>query len=76
MHIRPDLGTHYIFTDMTIVQARRAHRFAIAKTSSRQLDEAELIQQEILAEAKHVFTLSDWCRESIVSDCGVPKGKV
>ena len=71
VRVAPELGPHCMLTDMTIAQARRAKFFSIADLSDRQLDEAERIQHEILAEAKHVFTHSQWTADSIIRDCGV-----
>ncbi len=67
---------HFMWTDMTIAQARRAGRFAVGEMSSRQLDTAERGQVETLAGAEAVFVNCGWARHSVIEDCGVEPSRV
>ena len=71
VRIDPCHGPHYMLTDMTIPQARRAGHFAVSHLSRTQLDVAEAIQRRRLQEAQHVFALCQWTAHSLVHDCGV-----
>jgi glycosyltransferase involved in cell wall biosynthesis len=74
--ISEQFGPHYQLTDMTIAQARRAGFFKVGRLSSRLLTEAERLQSEIVAGARHVFALSDWAADSLRHDCGLPSDRV
>jgi starch synthase len=74
--VDPRFGPHYQLTDMTIAQARRAGHFAIGRLSPKEMDEAERVQHDIIASAKHLFVLSDWTAESVARDCGVPRERI
>jgi glycosyltransferase involved in cell wall biosynthesis len=76
VHVPAELGPHYMLTDMTIAQARQAGYFAIADLPVRALDQAERLQCDLLAEARHVFALSSWTADSLIHDCGVPPAHV
>lgn len=70
------LGPQYMWTDMTIAQARRAKSFAVGELSPSSLDAAERVQTRSLAEAAGVFVNCQWAADSVVADCGVPSDKV
>ena len=76
VRIDPSLGPHYMRTDMTIAQARRAMYFAISQLPKAGLDRAERLQHRTLEDAAHVFAASQWTADSLVSDCGVPRERV
>lgn len=76
VRIDEDLGPHFMYTDMTIAQARRAQRFKISELSDDALDEAEAIQRKRIDEAEHIFCLSQWCADSLIEDCGAAPDKV
>ena len=76
VRVNPAFGIQYQLTDMTIAQARRTGHFAIGKLPKAVLDEAELVQREILASVRHVFVLSEWTAASVCDDCGVPRENV
>jgi glycosyltransferase involved in cell wall biosynthesis len=53
---------------MTIPQAYRAGQFAVARLSPRQYEEAVAVQRRVLHRCAHVFTLSEWARQSMIVD--------
>lgn len=71
-----ECGPHFMITDMTIPQARRAGQFEIARLGGRALNVAIAIQAERLQEAAHVYTFCQWTADSIVQDFGLPAEKV
>lgn len=71
-----EFGPHYVFTDMTIVQARAAGRFEVNRLSDGAADVALNIQRRVLHHAAHVFTMSDWAKRSVVEDFGIPEHNV
>lgn len=74
--IDPKHGPHYMLTDMTIPQARRAKHFAVSRLSKKELEEAEQVQVSRLSESRHVFALCQWTADSLVHDCGVAPERV
>ncbi len=76
VRIDPRLGPQYQLTDITIAQARRTGQFAVGRLSASFIAGAEQLQQEILASARHVFTLSEWTAASVRMTCGVPEERV
>lgn len=72
----PEFGPHFVFTDMTIVQARAAGRFEINRLGPAAAEHALHIQRTVLHNAAHVFTMSEWAKHSVVHDFGVPEDKV
>lgn len=68
VEIDPDLGPHYVLVDMTIPQARRVGMFSMGKLTPAQIDEAIGVQSRVLRQAAHIFTLSDWARQSVIDD--------
>jgi hypothetical protein len=70
--IDPELGPHYQIIDMTIAQAHAAGFFGFKSFSDREIEAARAVQTETLRRAKHVFAFTDWARESVHRDCGVP----
>jgi glycosyltransferase involved in cell wall biosynthesis len=71
-----EFGPHYVFTDMTIVQARAAGRFEVNRLSRGAADVALNLQHKVLHKAAHVFTMSEWAKRSVVGDFGVPEHNV
>ncbi len=69
--VPPEFGPHYVFTDMTIVQARAAGRFEVNRLSRATAEHALHVQRTVLHNAAHVFTMSEWAKRSIVDDYGV-----
>jgi glycosyltransferase involved in cell wall biosynthesis len=76
VRISSRLGPHFMRTDMTIPQARRANHFAVSALSASALREAEDVQRDVLAEAEHVFAASNWTASSLIEDFGVSASRV
>lgn len=76
VEVPPDLGPHYVLTDMTIPQAARVGMFDVGKLSGEHVREATQVQKRVLDSASHVFVLTDWCKHSMVTDFGLPDKKV
>jgi glycosyltransferase involved in cell wall biosynthesis len=74
--VAPSIGDHYLLTDMTIPQAERAGMFAVGRLSPRDLAAATAVQRRVLHEAKHVFTLTEWARQSVIDDFSISPVKV
>jgi glycosyltransferase involved in cell wall biosynthesis len=74
--IDPALGAHYQIVDMTIAQAYAAGRFGFDKHSTKDIEIAQNLQAETLRRAKHVFAFSEWARQSVYQDCGVPLDRI
>jgi glycosyltransferase involved in cell wall biosynthesis len=69
-------GPYAVFSDMTIPQAYRAGHFAVARLSSRQYEESVGVQRRVLHGCVHVFTLSDWARQSMIADFQLDPSRV
>lgn len=69
-------GRHFMLTDMTIPQAAEAGHFAVSRLPERLLTEAICVQRRLLHRADHLFTLTNWAKNSIISDFGVPEDKI
>lgn len=76
VEVPPDLGPHYVLTDMTIPQAARVGMFDVGKLSGDHVREAVEVQKRVLDSARHVFVLTDWCKRSMVADFGLADDKV
>ena len=74
--IDPELGPHYQITDMTVAQAHAAGFFGFKSFSDREIEAAQAVQTETLRRAKHVFAFTDWARNSVHWDCGVPWDRI
>lgn len=68
--VPPDVGPHYVLTDMTIPQAHRAGMFSVARMSPRARRQAIEVQHRVFRQAAHIFTLTDWTKQSVVEDFG------
>jgi glycosyltransferase involved in cell wall biosynthesis len=69
-------GEYATFSDMTIPQAYAAGQFSIAKLTRRQYHEAVAVQRRVVQCAAHIFTLSEWARQSMIHDLGVNPQRV
>jgi len=76
VNVDRELGPSAALTDMTIVQAHRAGSFAVGQFTPRMLQEAIDVQCDVVQRASHVFALSQWTKDSLVTDCGVPDDRV
>jgi len=77
--IKSDRFKHYVFTDMTIVQAvnsPNARDFAAGKLPPGQHAEAIEAQRVIFESGEGVFVNSNWTRDSIVRDYSIDPDKV
>jgi len=74
--VPPDIGPHYVLTDMTIPQAYRAGMFAVASMSPGARRQATDVQRRVFANAAHVFTLTQWTKQSVLEDFGVDDADV
>lgn len=74
--VPPEFGPHYVFADMTIVQARAAGHFEVSRLSRAVAAHALHVQRTVLHNATHVFTMSEWAKRSVVDDFGVAPEKV
>lgn len=71
VEVPKEIGPHYMLTDMTIPQAEREGMFEVGKMSPSKVQEAIRVQRRVLHSAKHVFVLTEWCRQSMISDFGL-----
>jgi glycosyltransferase involved in cell wall biosynthesis len=71
VEIPAEFGPHFMLTDMTIPQARRANQFRISELSDADLDIAVGVQAQRFEEAAHIFVLSEWTAASVREDFGV-----
>lgn len=71
-----EFGTPYIFTDMTIPQAQRHKAFDVGRMSQKMIDECVASQKRICHRAKHIFTVSQWTRQGLIEDYGMPPERV
>jgi hypothetical protein len=69
-------GPFGLFSDMTIPQAYRAGQFAVSRLSRSQYEEAIAVQRRVLHSCVHVFTLSEWARQSMIEDYGLDPSRV
>jgi glycosyltransferase involved in cell wall biosynthesis len=69
-------GPYGVFSDMTIPQAYRAGQFAVSRLSPRQYEEAVGVQRRVLHGSVHVFTLSEWARQSMIVDFELDPSRV
>jgi glycosyltransferase involved in cell wall biosynthesis len=69
-------GEYATFSDMTIPQAYSVGQFSVSKLTRRQYHQAVAVQRRVLHEAAHVFTLSEWARQSVILDLGVNPDRV
>ena len=76
IEIAPKFGDYAVLGDMTIPQAYRAGKFAVGKMSERQYREAVGVQRRVVQNAFHAFTLTDWARQSMIDDLGMPPDRV
>jgi len=70
---------HYVFTDMTIVQAvnsPNAKNFAAGKLAKSQHSEAIEAQRDIFLSCESIFVNSHWTKESIANDYNVEPDKI
>lgn len=77
--INPERAKHYVFTDMTIVQAvnsPNARSFAAGKLPESQRPEAIEAQKAIFRSCEDIFVNSHWTKSSIVDDYNIDPGKV
>lgn len=77
--INPERAKHYVFTDMTIVQAvnsPNARNFAAGKLPQSQRPEAIEAQKAIFRSCEDIFVNSHWTKNSIVNDYGIDTDKV
>ena len=77
--IKSDRFKHYVFTDMTIVQAVNsptARNFAAGKLPKRQHPEAIEAQRAIFESCEAVFVNSNWAKSSIVDDYNINPRRV
>jgi glycosyltransferase involved in cell wall biosynthesis len=77
--INPRRAKHYVFTDMTIVQAvnsPNARNFAAGKLAKSQHPEAIEAQRDIFLSCESIFVNSHWTNGSIVDDYNIDPGKV
>ena len=70
------IGRHFVVTDMTIPQAKREGFFDISKLSGKALAQSLEIQAKVFSNAEKIFVLSDWTKQSVLEDFGVPESKV
>jgi len=77
--IKSDRFKHYVFTDMTIVQAVNspmARNFAAGKLPKRQHAEAIEGQRTIFESCEAVFVNSHWTKNSIANDYSIDADKI
>jgi glycosyltransferase involved in cell wall biosynthesis len=74
--VPPELGRHCVQLDMTIPQAHRAGKFAVAGLSDKQVEEAIAVQRRVMHSAHHVFASTNWARESVVDEFGIAPDRV
>lgn len=70
------VGPQYVLTDMTIPQAVKSGHFEISQLTATELQIAESIQHRSLHNAQHIFTLSEWAKQSCIEDFGVATDKI
>jgi len=76
VEVPEDIGPHYMLTDMTIPQAEREGMFDVGHLHGAPAKEAVDVQGRVLRSAKHIFTLTDWCRQSMIDDFDIDGDKV
>lgn len=69
-------GPQFQITDMTVFQAREAGQFGFGHMSAGTVAQAIQAQRETLEHACHIFAMSQWTAESLVSHYGTPENKI
>jgi starch synthase len=80
------IGTHvitadrnrasYCVTDATVAQAVAADEFSVARAKAKVIEDALDYQREVFASCTRIFVLSEWAKQSVVTDYGIPDGRV